>query len=1050
VTDAVSYALAIDGFDDGHFRVHSFTGREVLSEPYAFDIVVTAASEAGEDVERLSLAQRGIFSWNLGGAVRAFYGVVARARHQGDHESHHATQYAIQIVPRLWLLNHRRRTRIFQNRRVGEIIYAVLREAGIGCRWRLLRDYPVREYCTQYEESDLAFIARLCAESGIYFYFPQGPLLDGAAAAGTLIPGDTVIFGDDASRYPPIGADDPAAPAGDPSTTGEAPKLTFLANHDATVTHTDKVLRLTAEASVRPTAATFRDYDPTRPQARLVSADTSTHPFPASDAAGPLGLEVYDHHGPFLFPKWEFARDEAALMLRQERRRALTTQGESGCPDLCPAHRFALTDYPSDHLDRAYAVVSVEHHGQIHPQEGAEWRVYRNTFECVPAEVTYVPPRPRRESVQVSLTATVAGPPGEEIYVDAMGQIKVQFHWDREGAPSETSSCWIRCMQALGGAGWGAQFIPRVGMEVVVVFDGGDPDKPMVIGALYNGTHPPPFALPGEKTRSGWRTQSSPRGAGFNELSFEDAAAREQIYVHAQRDLDEVVERNHTLLARGDERLRVLGSRVDIVETDVIARVGHNVEEHVDGNRTTQVEGNRIDVVAGNADERVSGVLVTRIEGKERRDVQKNADLEYAEDLTVRVKGCMTTIVGKHDKQRSWVTHAEGTAKLSSLASTEVSSEGELVLRVGKSSIRITDDKIEIISGAVTARGKGGGLSADEAGLKLSSKGDAQILVEKKLVLKSKGGASLSMAKEVKVDGEQILLNSPDEAKDPPVKEPDPPTKIELKDQDGAAVAHQRFLIKLDDKSEVSGMTDKDGRAELDLACGGKVVFPDVTMPGDQTKMELKPHVIRQGEYFTRLAFVHGFDAGEVWNDPKNAEVKAKRKSPNILHPGDVVHLPKAKRKGLPVVKGTANPYTVKVPKTKVRLGFKTDDGPRANEPYVVDGLGEHEEGTTDGDGMLTIHVPVHLREVQVTFPKQNVCYPVRLGDMDPIDEPSGVRKRLEHLGFQFPASEEDAEADVDARDAKAITAFQRARGLTLTGKADDATKAAIMKDHGS
>jgi type VI secretion system secreted protein VgrG len=164
--------------------------------------------------------------------------------------------------------------------------------------------------------------------------------------------------------------------------------------------------------------------------------------------------------------------------------------------------------------------------------------------------------------VQVSLTALVVGPPGEDIYVDAIGQIKVQFHWDRDGVYDDRSSCWIRTMHAWGGAGWGAQFIPRVGMEVVVVFEGGDTDKPMVLGCLYNGTHPPPFLLPGDKTRSGWRTQSTPGGGGSNELSFEDAASNEQIYVHAQRDLNEAVERNHTLLIRNDEFIRVLGSRI--------------------------------------------------------------------------------------------------------------------------------------------------------------------------------------------------------------------------------------------------------------------------------------------------------------------------------------------------------------------------------------------------------------------------------------------------------------------------------------------------------
>lgn len=834
------YSFTVDGFPPDHFQVHVFTGKETISEPYAFDVVVTSDASDDEEVERLALGQRAVLSWGVGTTPRAFYGIIAAVELEEIHEAPpRSGRYRMRLVPRLWLLRRKRRTRIFQQMGVRDIVSTVLGEAGIATRWQLLRDYPVREYCTQYEESDYRFVARLLAESGIYFFFPQGPLdEEGTAAADAMVPGDSVIFGDDPAGYPPIGSDD----RGEGATDGEAPTIHFLAMQQTTASHKDKVTHFSARTTVRPEAAMFRDYDPERPMARLVSSASSTHPFPEPEASlidtavaaftgssgSALGLEVYEHHGPFLFPKWSFANDQAPLILRQKRRRASTARGEGGCADLAPGHRFTLEDHPGAHLNRIYVVTSVEHRGEARSQ-GGEWRVYRNTFECAPTEVAYIPPRPKRKSVQVALTATVTGPPGEEIHVDALGQIKVQFHWDRDGGYDDRSSCWIRPMQAWGGAGWGAQFIPRVGMEVVVVFEGGDTDKPMILGSLYNGTHPPPFQLPSDKTRSGWRTQSSPGGSGFNELSFEDAATNEQIYVHAQRDLDEVVERNHTLQVRGDESVRVLGSRVDIVEGDVIARVGGNDEAQVTGNQTTQVEGNRIDVVTGNSDERISGMLVTRVEGKERRCVEENADLEYAEDLTVRVEGCMTTLVGKADKKRSWATHAEGTAKLSSLDSTEVISEGELILRVGKSSIRITDDKIELISPAITVKGAGAGISVDDAGMALSSKGDAQLIVEKKLTIMTKDGASLSMQKEVKIDGKKILLNSPEVAEDPPPKDPEPPTNVELTDEEGKPLAYQRFLVVMDDGSEVSGMTDAEGKAEIDLASGGTVVFPDLT-----------------------------------------------------------------------------------------------------------------------------------------------------------------------------------------------------------------------------
>jgi uncharacterized protein involved in type VI secretion and phage assembly len=1153
------YQLTVDGFAPDHFRVHSFRGKETLSEAWSFDLVVTA--EAGDPAEQTALGQRAVLLFNVGEAQRAFYGIVSSVRLEQVNHADRSIKYLVRVVPRLWLLRRKQRTRIFQKMRVPDIVTAVLLEAGIATRWQLTRAYPQREYTTQYEETDYRFVKRILAEAGIFFYFPEGPAVDAAAltadavvgaaaAAGssvldavagpalgslvgsaaslaeTLIPGDTVICADDASCYPPLRGDDAGALAastaaalapaiGDVLGAGggiagavvgsasaiagtviadlaeggrASPVLRFLANEQAAVAKHDKVTRFILHNTVRSSAAAFRDYDPDRPMVRLQSAAVSTVPFPPSPfeiaaaaaataenvataaqslvpgAAAELAavgdavavvdgavnqvgaalgqkvpFEVYEHHSPFLFPKWAFGSDEAPRILRQKRRRASIASGEGGCSDLCPGHRFALEEHPAPQLDGDYVVTSVEHRGETHPAEGKAWTVYWNTFDCAPTAVTYVPPRAKRKSVQVALTATVVGPPGEEIHVDAMGQIRVQFHWDREGKYDANSSCWIRTMHPWGGAGWGVQFIPRVGMEVVVTFEGGDPDKPMVLGSLYNGTHPPPFLLPGDKTRSGWRTQSSPGGGGFNELSFEDAAANEQIYLHAQRNLNEVVEKNHTLLVRNDEFLKVLGNRLDTVEK--------NLEEHVRGDQSSFVEGNRTDVVKGNDERRVTGMLASRVEGRERHEVQGLADLVYADDLTVRVLGCSTTIVGKNDKKRSWTTHAEGTAALSGLDRLELSSDKEIVLRVGDSSLRMTKDRIELASSAIATSGEGGKLSVGKDGLSMKSK-DTQMVMSDQIVMKSKS-ASVAMGTEVKVDGSKILLNSPANAKDEPPKPPDPPTKIALTDQDGNPVPFQRFVARLDDGSEVGGKTDKEGKAELELASGGKIVFPDVTMEGQPPQGDLQPYVIRQGDHVAKLAFVHGFDADAVWNDGKNAELKAKRKKPSIVHPGDILYFPRAKQEGLALSKGTSNPYTVDIPKKTLRLVFKDDR--LFGAKYVIEGLGAPLEGATDGEGVLTAQIPVHLREVNVVFPAVHVEYGVLLGDLDPIEETTGVRKRLEHLGHRA-ATQGDSESDAEAEaaDREAIAAFQTAQGMEATGTLDDATRAALADAHGS
>jgi uncharacterized protein involved in type VI secretion and phage assembly len=842
------------------------------------------------------------------------------------------------------------------------------------------------------------------------------------------------------------------------------------------------VTRFSLESSVQSNAATFRDYDPDRPRTPFESRSVSSAPFPpsaletaaiaasavstvagavpgasaaqavvdeasaaAEDVAGALGAkglnEVYDHHSPFLFPKWVFTADEAPRMLRQARRRASVARGESGSPDLSVGHKFQLENHPVAQLDGTYALVSVEHRGETRGRGDQPFTTYTNAFECVPASMAYPPPRPRRKSVQVTLTATVVGPRGEDIYVDDRGQIRVQFHWDREGTFDDRSSCWIRTMQPWAGAAWGHQFIPRVGMEVVVVFEGGDPDKPMVIGTLYNGTHPPPFILPGDKTRSGVRTQSTPGGDGHNEISFQDAAGREQLYILAQRDLDEVVRRNHTLTVERDQRIEVRGSRTDTIENES--------QSVVKGDRRSEIQGSRIDVVKGDANDRVTGALVTRVEGGERRQVAGDANLAYASDVTTKILGSSTTVVGTQDKKRQWATHAEGSASLSGLDKLELRSDKELVITVGKSSIRITPDQIEILAGTITAKGAGGSLSADQEGLALSSKADAQLVVKKKLVLKT-DGASIAMEKEVKVDGQQILLNSPDKAKDPPAKDPEPPTTIALTDLEGRALAQQRFLVVLDDASEVTGTTDQDGKAELDLASGGKITFPDLTFPDENTLSGPKlPYVVKQGDYLTKLAFTYAFDEDAVWNDPKNRELKESRKSGNLLHPGDVLHFPRPKREGLALRKGTENHYEAKVPTTTVKLTFKDAKGPFADEPYTVEGIGAPVEGKSGGDGSVTLEVPLHVREAKIVFTQKRIAFPVGVGDMDPINEPAGVRKRLEHLGYR-EKSEGIGEADTDARDKAAIALFQQAQGLPATGEIDDATRGALEEAHGS
>jgi type VI secretion system secreted protein VgrG len=773
---------------------------------------------------------------------------------------------------------------------VSDVIMAVLAESRIEARFQLRHTYPVREYCTQYEETDYRFIRRLIAESGIFFRYAQGsaivadavthaletaPNLAGAALLTMLakaFSGEKLIFGDDPSAYPPI--DDgslvgAAAEALDMPTSASSsiggvsvsadihtPALYYLVTHGGTSAAYDKVIQFEPERRVRTNAATYREYDPTRPMAMIttsarfdddsplfdanvsVSANAGLQANASFDVAAfaknALGdllespeLEFYEHHAPFLFPKWKYADHEPSLIVRQRRHDARTALGESFAPALASGHRFQLEDHPAHHNNRAYAVTSVVHEGWTTPPPNQR-ETYRNRFTCIPADVVACLPRPERRSIMVALTATVVGPGHEEIHTEPLGQIKVQFHWDRAGRNDDKSSCWIRTMQSWGGAGFGTQFIPRIGMEVVVTFEGGDPDKPIVLGCLYNGTHPPSFRLPDDKTRSGIRTQSSPGGGGFNELSFEDRKGEEQVYLRAERDLDEEVLRDHSLEVKRDESIRIGGNRRDEVFGDAAVRIRGNLEDDVLGNHASTVAGNRMAATRGDEDVRISGALSTRVDGREKRDVAQNADLVYGDDLTIKVRGCETVLVGRHDAERSYLVHTFGVSKMTSTGAMEIASDKEIVLRVGQSTLRMSASGIELDASSLSVKGGSSKLSVTDDGLKLKSDKARAEIVGDTVLLKTDQGASIAMGKEVKVDGSQILLNSPEKAKDEPPPNPLPKTTIELVDQDGKPLAHQRYLLVMDDGSEQSGILDAEGKAEVDVQASGKIFFPDL------------------------------------------------------------------------------------------------------------------------------------------------------------------------------------------------------------------------------
>jgi len=555
---AISFELQLGPLGAADLLVSRVSGREALSEPYAFEVELARRDRGPLDLAALVGAEAELRLHRPSGEARVVHGEAWRVELTGVAAG--AGRYRAWLGPRLLRLGRVERSRLFQGRSVPQIVEAVLGEHGVAHRSALAGQYQPREYVAQYRESDLAFVSRLLEAEGIWYRFEH--------AAGK----HELVLADGESGQARRAGEVPVRH--ETGQGGDAEHVSRLAR-----TH-----RATTEAVER------RDYDFERPALALTAR--------AGAAGGP---EVYEWPGGFL--DGPAGRERAARQLEALRHGRATLAGEGTCLDVQPGTAFALAGH-----GRVLAV-RVTHQGEQELGAGAATAItasYRNEFQGIAADQPYRPrrrsPRPRIAGVQ---TATVVGPAGEEIQTDQHGRIKVQLHWDREGKRDDASSCWIRVAQAWAGAGMGASFLPRIGQEVVIRYLEGDPDRPVVTGAVYNGRNPPPVELPRDRTRSTTRSDSSPGGGGSNELAFEDLAGGERIDHHAERDQHVVVEDAHRrevrhiegLAVAEDRTKRVLGWQRLAVQQDDQSGVGGLQTLAVARERETQVAGSQAEQV---------------------------------------------------------------------------------------------------------------------------------------------------------------------------------------------------------------------------------------------------------------------------------------------------------------------------------------------------------------------------------------------------------------------------------------------------------------------
>ena len=512
----------------GELRVVGFSGEESLSGLFEFRLEL-----AGAEVDLAAMLDKpAVLKIDGVEAPRFVSGVISAFEYVG--QARHLQLYEAQLVPWIWRLQHRHDCRVFQAKSTPDILKDVLVGAGLaseGFRFELLGEYAPRDYCVQYRESDLGFISRLMEEDGIFYFFEHS-----------------------ADRHVLVMADYPGAHPPIPGASG-----LWFCPPGGMLVEREHVKQFRFGERVRPGKVSLRDFNLHKPGLPMEAAEA---------AKVRAELEVYQYPGEYQDPGQGGSHQgatQAKVRLEGLQAQRRVGSGSSDCPRITAGHTLRMLGHPRHDLDGEYRILRVSHAGQqpqALDQDASGEFSYGNEFVVTERSQAYrcdsVTARPVMRGLQ---TATVVGPEGEEVFTDEHGRVKVQFHWDRRDVHDETSSCWVRVSQLWAGNGWGTMFLPRIGHEVLVDFIEGDPDRPVITGRVYHGDNRPPYPLPDEKTKTTIKSDSSVGGGGFNELRFEDRKGSEEVFLHAQRDLNEVVLNNNSRTVTADQTFSVSGNQ---------------------------------------------------------------------------------------------------------------------------------------------------------------------------------------------------------------------------------------------------------------------------------------------------------------------------------------------------------------------------------------------------------------------------------------------------------------------------------------------------------
>jgi type VI secretion system secreted protein VgrG len=682
--------------------VEQLRGQENLSQPFHYDL--TLLSEAG-DLDPDKILGKDVtvqFKLPSGGGTRFFHGLVTRFAQRGYERRLHV--YQAEVRPWLWFLTRSSDCRIFQNKSALDIFEDVAKSYNFTDYKLPSGSYPARTYCVQYRETDFNFVSRLLEEEGIYYYFKHE---DGR---------HTMVLANDTSSIPAATGYD-SVPFFPPAPDQQRPR--------------DHISQWAFEKSVQPGAFATSDYDFEAPKNSLAGNNA------IAGKHAHASYEIYDY--PADIAKMDAGETTRLAKIRMQEIRAqhFLARGQGDAAGLAAGHKFKLTQYPRADLNIEYLItassiqLTSDAHDSGRADPGTECVA---TVEGIDSKTPYRPMRVTpKPTIQGTQTAEVVGKAGEEIHTDKYGRVKIQFPWDRYGKKDENSGCWVSVSQAWAGKQWGAIHIPRIGQEVVVSFLDGDPDRPIIVGRTYNADNMPPYDLPPNATQSGIKSRSSKGGApaNFNEIRFEDKKGSEQVYIHAEKNQDNVVE--------NDETTEVGHDRTEHVGNDETITIDHDRTEKVGNDEKISIGHDRIEDVVNNEQITIGVNRSKSVGGNETLDVSKNQTESIGDDRTLTVGKKESITIG--DDRREDVAKNE-TINIGKDRKHDVGDND--MLKVGKKLLIDAGDEVMIKTGSAS----------------ILMKKDGTITIKgKDITLEGSGKINVKASSDVTIKGSKVSQN---------------------------------------------------------------------------------------------------------------------------------------------------------------------------------------------------------------------------------------------------------------------------------------------------